>query len=302
MGGGDRSWRDEDVPADRAVGDAPDLLESHRAWPPDRARPIARARAVFDRIAAMNPVLKGAVALAALAAVAIVGIALLTTGRPVERIDPAPSVSSPRPDPSQTAADTFRIHELPAGRYAIEQVAGAVPFSFTVPKKRAGWAEGWAAFGDLYISLNSVGPQAAEAVIYWTGFTASSDNVGVEACGQWWGPPVGRTVANLATAASTTTGTALVTGPSDVTVGGYPAKRLVLTVREDVDCEPGLLYTWQAPQEGPFWTSTEVGDTVRIWIVEVNGALLYIEGDTHLDADPELGLEVEQIIESIRFE
>jgi hypothetical protein len=305
MGGGDRGWRDEDVPTDWAGGDEPDLLESpaqHRAWPPDRVGPLARTRTVFDRLVAMNPVVKGVVALAALAAVAVVGIPLLTTGGPVEQVDPAPSVSAPTPDPSQTAEDAFWIRKIPAGRYAVERVAGAVPFSFTVPKKRAEWADGWTAFGDLYVSLDSVGPQAAEAVIYWTGFTASSDNVGVEACGQWWGPPVGRTAANLATAASTTTGTALVTGPSDVTVGGYPAKRLVLTVRDDLDCQPGLLYTWQAPQGGPFWDGTEVGDTVRIWIVDVNGALLYIEGDTHRGAGPELGLEVEQIVESIRFE
>jgi hypothetical protein len=40
---------------------------------------------------------------------------------------------------------------------------------------------------------------------------------------------------------------------------------------------------------------------VRIWIVDVDGALLYIDGETHLNADRELGLEIEQTIESTQF-
>ena len=284
---------------------ATDLLESavqEPAWRPARGRANARFPRVRDRLAAMSSRVKGAVAPAGLVVVVVVGVALLPTGHPVVGFDPAPSVSVsvPRPRPSPTAAGILRMRELPAGRHAVEQVAGAVPFSFMVPKKRAKWAEGWADFGDVYLSLNSARPQGAEALIYWAAFTGSDDGVRA-ACGQWAGPPVGRTVANLATAASRSVGTELVAGPTDVTLGGRVAKRVVLTVRDDASCAPGLLYRWRAPRLGPFWSSTDVGDTVRIWIVDVDGALLYVEGDTHQHADPAIGRQIQQIVDSIRF-
>jgi hypothetical protein len=47
--------------------------------------------------------------------------------------------------------------------------------------------------------------------------------------------------------------------------------------------------------------NTEGVGPVRIWIVDVDGALLYIDGETHLNADRELGLEIEQTIESTQF-
>ncbi|MGZ4591590.1 MAG: hypothetical protein ACXV2I_12475 [Actinomycetes bacterium] len=280
-----------------------DLLESavqERAWRPARGRANARFARVRNLLASLNPRVKGAVAPAGLVVAAVVGVALLPTGRAVVGIDPAPSLSAPPPRPSPTPAAIFRMHELPAGRHAIEQVAGAVPFSLTVPKKRPKWAEGWADFGDVYLSLNSAGPQGAEALIYWTGLTASDDGAGA-ACSQWWGPPVGRTAADLATAASRSVGTELVAGPTDVTLGGRAAKRVVLTVRDDASCAPGLLYRRRAPRLGPFWSSTDVGDTVRIWIVDVDGALLYVEGDTHAHVDPAIGRQIQQIVESIRF-
>jgi len=44
------------------------------------------------------------------------------------------------------------------------------------------------------------------------------------------------------------------------------------------------------------------GDTIRAWIIEVGGRLLYIEGATQPDARPDLVRDVQQIVESIRFE
>ena len=58
--------------------------------------------------------------------------------------------------------------------------------------------------------------------------------------------PLRALAADLATAAATAPGTELVTGPTDVTVGGHAAKHVVLTVREDLGCDPGYFFTWQA--------------------------------------------------------
>jgi len=73
-------------------------------------------------------------------------------------------------------------------------------------------------------------------------------------------------------------------------------------VRRDVGCDPGFFYRWPDDLGGAFWTSTEVGDTIRIWLVNVGGTLLYIEGDTHAGAGPELEREVQRIVNSIRFD
>jgi hypothetical protein len=115
-------------------------------------------------------------------------------------------------------------------------------------------------------------------------------------------PPVDLSAADLAAAVSTAPGTELVTGPSGVTVGGRPAKHVVLTVREKVGCEPGFFYAWQPVEEGALWTMTGVGNTIRVWIVDVDGTRLFIEAETTKQAGSDLEREIQQIVESIRFD
>ncbi len=76
---------------------------------------------------------------------------------------------------------------------------------------------------------------------------------------------------------------------------------MVLTVREDLGCDPGFFYTWQDLEWGALWPDTRPGDTIRVWIVEVDGTRLFIAGETNTDAGPELEQEIEQIVDSIRF-
>jgi hypothetical protein len=97
---------------------------------------------------------------------------------------------------------------------------------------------------------------------------------------------------------STAPGTKLVKGPLDVTLGGHPAKHVVLTVRKNVGCNPGFFYTWREVFGGAFWRTTDVGDTIRVWIVAVGGTRLFIAAATRENANER---EVEQIVESIRF-
>ena len=97
-------------------------------------------------------------------------------------------------------------------------------------------------------------------------------------------------------------GTDLVSGPSDVTVGGRPAKHVVLTVREDVDCDANSFYLWYAPREDLARYATELGSTIRVWIIDVDGTLVWIDGETYKGAGPEPGQEIQQIIDSIHFD
>jgi hypothetical protein len=153
--------------------------------------------------------------------------------------------------------------------------------------------------GSLLISKSTVGPQGAEAIVFWTSFPDAED---ADPCANLLTPPVGPSAADLAAAVATAPGTEVVRGPSDVTIDGHPAKHVELTVRKDLGCDPGFFYTWRYDTLGAFWPGTNVGDTIRIWIVDVEGVRLFIEAETSKEAGSDVHQEIQQIVESIRFD
>ncbi len=168
-----------------------------------------------------------------------------------------------------------------------------VPFSFSL---QAG--DSWERFGSTSINKYISGGQDAEAIIFWN--TLPSDK-NTNRCA----PLVGASLADLAAAVASAPGTELVAGPSDVTVGGRAAKHVVLTVREDVGCDPGFFFTWPAWDGGAFWLETVPGDTIRVWIVDVDGTHFVIEAETQPEAGSEIEQveqEIQQFVDSIRFE
>jgi hypothetical protein len=205
----------------------------------------------------------------------------------------AASDGSPTPvaSPSPARASVGPVKPAPIGRQAL--TVDGVPFSFSVPTR------GWARFGRISINKSTVGSQGAEAIIFWTSFP---DGPHADPCTQALSNPIGPSAADLAAAVSTAPGTELLTGPSDLTVGGRPAKHVVLAVREDIGCDPGFFYTWQDVEAGPLWTMTGVGDTIRVWIVDVDGTRLFIEAVTTTRAGSHLEREIRQIVGSIRFD
>jgi hypothetical protein len=221
---------------------------------------------------------------------------------PTASIDSATDETAPSdsPSPSPVSRSTgglavvAPIEPLSVGRHAM--TAEGVPISLRVPTK------GWWRYGDLYISKSWGGTSLggrndAEAIIFWTDVDKGDY---AKACGQWWGSPDGST-ADWASSAARAQGTELVRR-SNVVLGGSAANHVVLTVREDVGCNPGFFHTWRRDlARGPVWTSTAVGDTIRIWLVRVGGKLLYIEADTHRHAGS-LRREIRRIIRSIRFD
>jgi hypothetical protein len=153
--------------------------------------------------------------------------------------------------------------------------------------------------GPISLNKNVYGAQDAEGIIYWTSFP---DGDYANPCARLLPPSIGASAAKLATAVSRAPGTKLVKGPSDVTLGGRPAKHVVLTVRKNVGCNPGFFYTWRAVSGGTLWTKTGVGDTIRVWIVTVNKTRLFIAAMTNENATPDLKKEIHQVVESIRFD
>jgi hypothetical protein len=176
-----------------------------------------------------------------------------------------------------------------------------VRFSFKVPTKGRWEQSRWERHGSIPtkrpISLNKsiVRPQGAEAIIYWTSFPNGDY---ADPCARELAPSIGRSAAALAAAVSKAPGTKLVKRTSDVTLGGHRAKHVVVAVRENVGCDPGFFYTWRAGPGGAFWRTTDVGDTIRVWIVAVGGTRVFIAAATMAGG---LEKEIRQIVESIRF-
>jgi hypothetical protein len=185
---------------------------------------------------------------------------------------------------------------LPIGRHAL--TVNGVPFSFSLPAL-AYYDRGWARYRSIYVSKDTVGSQGAEGAIYWTAFP---DGAATDPCASLLPLPLDASAADLAAAVSTASGTELVTGPTDATVGGRPAKHVVVRVREDLGCDPGFLFTWDAALGGPAWWTTNAGDTIRAWIVDVDGKLFVIVGESTTDASARLEQEIQDIVDSIQFE
>jgi hypothetical protein len=247
-------------------------------------------------------------------AVVVWGIAVLVDGDRGTVAEPTPpsTVAGKGPDASPSPDLVLRCggrdRELPAcnvgpgnhqsdpGRHSV--TVGGIPLSFRLPSHPSSESgDAWTRYNGNYISQSSVGSQEAEAVIYWTGIVG--DRGGTRTCGQWWGRP--GSLAAYAAHAATMRGTTLVSF-SNVTLGGVAAKQVVLRVRKDLGCDPGYFYHWKYVPGGPFWSDTGVGDTIRVWLVDVPGTRLFIAGETKKDAGPKLTRELQRIIHSIRFD
>ena len=87
-----------------------------------------------------------------------------------------------------------------------------------------------------------------------------------------------------------------------MTLDGQPTQHVTVTVRDDRGCDPGYFFSWQDEFWGPAWTVTGRGDTIDVWIVDVAGTLLVFEAETTPQASADLERQVQEIIDSIRFE
>lgn len=249
----------------------------------------------------MNTYAKLAIAAAAVVVVAVVGINLPASGGVGGGGGgPAPSPSpTPSPTPSPSPAAVFPlVGPLAIGRHPL--TVEGVPLSFSVPA-------GWSVDNNTFFVKDTevAGDQAA--ILVWSPVNPYSDPCAKTPLS----PVAGPSAADLASAISTAHGTAA-TEPSDVAVGGRATKYVVLTVTEDTGCfgEDQHFYLWyndcagspSADADACFRYATAPGDTIRTWIVDVDGARLVIEAETRKVAGPEIEQEIQQIIDSIQFE
>jgi hypothetical protein len=289
-----RSWlrTDEHESADRVL----DIVIARLDATPQR-RHVWSAR----RIADMNLFAKLATAVAALVVVDVVVYNLLPSnsgvgGGPAASPSPSPS---PSPIAIESAAPTIifpAAGPLAAGRHTLTE-DGTV-FSIQVPD---GWSSsglncsgctadgGWLARGPE----GSGDPESIWAPVW------NVDGVVADPCTRTAGP-IAQTATELADAVASLPGTDLVTAPEDVTVGGHPATHVVIKVRDDIQCSPSSFYMWGVG--GIFRFATALGETNRVWIVDVNGTRFWFEAETFEGASPELEQEIQDMVDSIQFE
>ena len=213
-------------------------------------------------------------------------------------------------------------------RGKVSRTVDGVRFSFTVPthkqpyyKPDFGWMNGPAEkVGDkvrvrnLLISTGFMGGQAAEAVVFWTAYPTGGE---APPCSSLRSPTIGRSTVDLAAAMARAPGTTLIRRPTQTRVGGRPATHVVLRVREDRGCDPGYFFTWRDEWWGDFWPGTGVGDTIRVWIVDVGGKRLVIQSESRYPGPPgsagdlvrayraefkKVDQDITEIVASIRFD
>jgi hypothetical protein len=253
------------------------------------------------RLPNMNSTVRLAIACGAVVVVALVGIGLLRPtgglGGPVASAVASAAPSSvqatPKAEPSQSAlpADVVRESCCLAVDHRYSVTVTGVSLSFVVPN------HGWESHQRPYISKSDEGPQGAEAVIYWAGYP---DSLSAQRCDAVLRSGLG-TPAQVATEIATAPGVELVSGPVGVTLDGRPAQRLAVTVQERVGCDPGFFYRWDPFGAGAMWMATGLGDTISIWIVDVDGTLIFLAVGTHPEAGQRIRGEIDEIIQSVQF-
>ena len=276
-----RAWlrTDEHESANRLLAEVVAALETtpqHRTrWPSWRAR-------------SMNLDAKLAVyAVAVLAVVALV-MNLLPAGGPGVGGPPSesPSPSASVGPSASPIGDTWTTGvSLEIGRH--EARLKNIAFSFEIP------AEGWST-DPYWTGMLLKGPFLAEDS-GWVGFTWVFDRVATDPC-VGASTSVGPTIDDLATAMTTIPGTTA-QAPLDTTVGGLPAKVVEYTIDDDISCAPKDFWLYGAGSAYPDSTDS----TITEWVVEVDGQRTGVHTD-RIGPSPELEQEIQEIVESIRWE
>lgn len=258
----------------------------------------------------MNTYAKLALAAVAVVAVAVIGFSLRSQGGGVggggTTVLPSPSPApTPTANPTGSPGSTAKAAFPPAGAMEVGTNAFSQNgVSFSLDVSQPGWVSSGIAVEPDGVNLTK-GPNLSKDgawVLFW-----SVDGVYADPCGHKPAPKVSPSAADLAAAVASLPGTKLVSAPTDVTVGGHPAKTVAITIPKDIGCAPEQFNLWydSSPcgDANPCyrWASA-IGETNRVWIVEVDGTYVWIEAETYQGAGPEISQEIQSMIDSIKFE
>jgi hypothetical protein len=259
-----------------------------------RTRQQGAWRAVLWR----NHMPRLALVLAGLSAVAVAAVLALNL---VGGQQPVPGVggqASPSPSPSRSPSPSPEAG-LPVGSFALD--ADGVAMMVTIP------APGWtlnSQFNAL-VKGDEVANLPEATMLFWTYPAGTSFYVP--------GDPCQVTSTRPATPATTTEAFAAAlaaqasrdaTEPVDVTVGGSAGKSITLHVPADAspdECEEGEFVSFGTAEDPLSRYQQGPGQIDALWIVDVDGAFLYIDAMYRPDTPADLVEEMRAIVESLTF-
>lgn len=248
----------------------------------------------------MNSFAKLAVAAAAVVAVALVGISVLP--RPGGVAAPSQN-ATPVPSPSPTPILLPSAGALGPGTYYM--AAGPITparLTFTVP---AGWAteEGFVFKGPAPGASLSPGDVSDEELLM---VTWKVTHVYDDICQDRTLTTAGTTAAQLASALRAQKGRAI-SAPTSVTLGGFPATRMELTIPADLDvstCDGGIIRFWPdpGPAESGGLCCSAPGSTDVVYVVDVAGEPFAVVARHQANSSAGDIAELDNIVASIRLE
>jgi hypothetical protein len=248
----------------------------------------------------MNLYTKAAVALAAVLAAIVVGLQLLpkqtsNIGGP----SPTPLVT---PVVTPTTPVTPRPTEKPnvvppAGPLAI----GRHPFNLEgIPMTFEVTTDEWVSNGSFGWDKELGAVPAAGAFIVWED---DADGIFSDPCAQDEAPVAGPTALDMAEAIASVPGIEVVTAPQGITIDGRPGAEVSIRIPDELPCAPNDFYLWyDTTIAGNARYATDFGMQIHVWIIEVDGHRVQLDGETYAGAKAPIRKEVEAIANSIQFE
>jgi hypothetical protein len=250
----------------------------------------------------VNRLLKIGLAAAAVVVIAVVGFQFLgdsNTGSPGASESAEPSATAtPRPSPTPTDPEST-YGPLSEGPYvlAYEQILD-VRMTVTIP------APDWYGLHTYtFVEKNGMaGPPQGAGLTVWRGDAF----VYGDPCA-WESTRPDDPAASLdeLVAALSAQASRDATPPVDVTVGGYPGKMLTLHVPEDAvftDCDRGEFRTLIEFETGDARFHQGPGQIDEVWVVDVDGTLVFIDAGYFADTPAEDVEEMRAMVESATFE
>ena len=242
------------------------------------------------RESSMTSIAKVAIAIAAVVAVAIAGLNLLPNTSGSGGIGPSPTPSPsvfPRPSGSLSPSGYMPRGTLSAGTYEAVSEFDLVPFSFTVPE---GWnSEGW------YLTTSSIATPRPDLSVTFV----PVGNLYEDPClATLASPAVGPTVDDLAAAAGALPGTQD-SSTVDVTLDGRAGKLVKYVIPEGSACDKFMITRDLA--EGDLYEEAPYGETVRMWILDVDGSRFVITAIYHPSTPQADRDELQAVIDSVTF-
>jgi len=263
-----------------------DATPQRRSWWPAR------------RFVPMNTQLRVLIAAAAVVVVAVVGYQLLPRNSSVGPGGPTPSpIVTPSPTPPRSPLPTSApvvpaAGTLTVGRHDLNLEGVHMTFAIATP--------GWTSNGIFGFDKGAFGAPDSGGFIVWQD---DADGVFSDPCTSTQAPPAGPTAADMANAIAGMSSIELVSGPEAVTIGGKPAQRVVVRMPDPLPCRYDQFYLWYdtTVRDNARYASG-AGNTIRVWIMEVDGKRVQIDGESNPGAPPQVDAELNAIVNSIQFD